>query len=77
MRREPGGGHGGGVGQASVRMLNRLYFELTSNWTNGRIWIALILFWAVIIELRLLAATNDEFQIVLKVSRSNTIFELI
>lgn len=48
-------------------LCNRLAIELLYNWTNGRIWLALLLFWCVLIEIRLLSATNDSFQIVLKV----------
>lgn len=65
--REPIGGRGGLRLEPSA-VVNRLTNELLYNWTNGRIWFALLLFWAVLIELRLLAATNDEFQVIMKVS---------
>lgn len=52
-----------------LRLSDRLCYELTYNWTNGRIWLALILFWAILVQLRLFFAIDDEFKIVLKVRR--------
>ena len=57
----------------SQHLVNRLCIELLYRWTNARIWGALVLFWALLVYIRLLAATNDSFQVVLKVRRSDAI----